>query len=210
MPSLLPPAVPPGRLNSQSQPEIVADDLLLRSWSPNDALGVSTAYDDPSIQRWHGRTMTPEEALTWVADACAGWSKETLASWAVVNSTGLAGRMTLRLHLADGWAEASYWVVPAARGNAVAPRALRAVASWSFDVGLHRVELQHSVVNEGSCRVAIKAGFRAEGTKRGAGLHIDGWHDMHLHSCTDADLRAATGAPVARNLPPISPVSRDR
>jgi RimJ/RimL family protein N-acetyltransferase len=30
--------------------------------------------------------------------------------------------------------------------------------------------------------VAEKAGFAAEGVKRGAGWHADGWHDMHLHA----------------------------
>jgi len=30
--------------------------------------------------------------------------------------------------------------------------------------------------------VATKAGFRAEGTRRGAALHVDGFHDMHAHA----------------------------
>jgi len=30
--------------------------------------------------------------------------------------------------------------------------------------------------------VAVKSGFEAEGTERGAELHTDGWHDMHLHA----------------------------
>jgi hypothetical protein len=28
----------------------------------------------------------------------------------------------------------------------------------------------------------VKSGFEAEGTERGAELHTDGWHDMHLHA----------------------------
>lgn len=36
--------------------------------------------------------------------------------------------------------------------------------------------------NAASCRVALKAGFAAEGTRRSAALHADGWHDMHLHA----------------------------
>jgi RimJ/RimL family protein N-acetyltransferase len=49
-------------------------------------------------------------------------------------------------------------------------------------VGLHRIELSHSAVNPASCRIAEKAGFAYEGTKRRQGLHQDGWHDMHLHA----------------------------
>ncbi len=70
-----------------------------------------------------------------------------------------------------------------ARGRGVATRALRAITDWMFThVGLHRVYLEHSTRNEASCRVAAGAGFLAEGTKRSAGLHLDGWHDMHLYA----------------------------
>jgi len=38
-----------------------------------------------------------------------------------------------------------------------------------------------------SCRVDIKTGFDFEGVKRRAGLHLDGWHDMHLHARINDD-----------------------
>ena len=64
----------------------------------------------------------------------------------------------------------------------MAGRALTAMTEWLFTLGLHRVELMHSVLNEPSCRVAAKQGFELEGTRRSALLHPDGWHDMHLHA----------------------------
>jgi len=83
----------------------------------------------------------------------------------------------------QGQAEVTYWTAAAARGTGVAPAAVGAVAGWAFDVlGLHRLELQHSTGNPASCRVAEKAGFVLEGTRRSALLHDDGWHDMHLHA----------------------------
>lgn len=73
-------------------------------------------------------------------------------------------------------------VVSSALERAVCGRAFLQMATrWAFDIGLHRVELQHSTRNVPSCRVAGKAGFSVEGTKRAAVLHSDGWHDMHLH-----------------------------
>ena len=45
-----------------------------------------------------------------------------------------------------------------------------------------RLEVWHSTRNAASCRVAEKAGFVAEGVKRHAVLHVDGWHDMHVHA----------------------------
>lgn len=57
-----------------------------------------------------------------------------------------------------------------------------AVATWAFDeLGMHRVEVAHSIANPLSCRVASKAGFEVEGTRTSALLHDDGWHDMHVH-----------------------------
>jgi RimJ/RimL family protein N-acetyltransferase len=49
-------------------------------------------------------------------------------------------------------------------------------------LGLHRLELLHSVHNHASCHVAANAGFAIEGTLKGALEHPDGWHDMHLHA----------------------------
>ena len=45
--------------------------------------------------------------------------------------------------------------------------------------------------NPASCRVAVKAGFREEGVRRGAALHADGWHDMHVHALLADDDQAA-------------------
>jgi RimJ/RimL family protein N-acetyltransferase len=84
--------------------------------------------------------------------------------------------------LADGLATIGYWVVSAARGRGIAPRALVTVTDWAIQkLGLHRLELEHSTRNPASCRVAEKAGYSLESTKRSQGLHADGWHDMHLH-----------------------------
>ncbi len=87
------------------------------------------------------------------------------------------------LKLSDGSGEVLYWLLPAARGRGVAVAAARRISQWAFDdLGLHRLRLCHSVANDPSCRVAVKAGFILEGTMRSALLHEDGWHDQHLHA----------------------------
>lgn len=151
-----------------------------------------SAYRDLEIQRWHARSMTRDEADEWIAAAGAAWAAESAVSWAVDLHGGLAGRMTLKLHLTDGFAAAAYWTRAHARGHGVASIALRLATEWAFSVGMHRVELEHSTLNPASCRVADKAGFDAEGTRRESALHADGWHDMHVHAkISRAD--AATG-----------------
>ncbi|GAA4566463.1 GNAT family N-acetyltransferase [Micromonospora coerulea] len=189
MPLLMGPAVPPGSLAALPQPRITADGLQLRPWQPADRASVVAGYADPAIRRWHCRSMTDGEAAEWIAGWPHRWRAETGAGWAVTGAGRVVGQISLRrIVLAEGLAEVSYWVLPAARGRRVAPRALSGLAAWCFRaLRLHRVELCHSTVNVASCRVAQRAGFAAEGTKRGEGHHADGWHDMHLHARLDSD-----------------------
>ncbi|MEH0844614.1 GNAT family N-acetyltransferase [Micromonospora sp. CPCC 205711] len=189
MPLLVSAAVAPGALARRPQAEIDTAGLRLRPWQPDDAADVVAGYADPAIQRWHCRAMTEPEARAWISAWAQRWRAETGAGWAITDPSGVLGQISLRhLDLHEGLAEVSYWVLPAARGRRVAPRALRALADWCLtDLGLHRVELRHSTANPASCRVAAHAGFTAEGTARGAGRHADGWHDMHLHARLSTD-----------------------
>jgi [ribosomal protein S5]-alanine N-acetyltransferase len=184
--SALPVAAAPGTLSGQAQPVLSAQTgLTLRPFREADADALVAAYADPDIQRWHRRSLDHVEALEWVRGrAWRRWADETGAEWAVVDGSDvLVGRVGLpALHLTDGVAEVGYWVMPGARGRGIAGHALTAMADWLFAQGLHRLELGHSVDNEPSCRVAAKAGFEAEGIRRSALLHPDGWHDMHLHA----------------------------
>jgi RimJ/RimL family protein N-acetyltransferase len=189
VPSLLEPVVSPGTMRAHVQPDIHAGDLTLRPWLPSDRSTVVAAYSDPGIQQWHCRSMTNEEATDWIAHWPGRWRNETGAGWAVLDEGKVAGQISIRrLELASGLGEVSYWVLPAARGRRVAPRALVALTKWSFGtLGLHRIEVNHSIANQASCRVAWHAGFLPEGTKRAEMRHADGWHDMHLHARLASD-----------------------
>lgn len=190
MPLLAAPVVPSGRWGDRPQPTLTADGLVLRPWLPGDAAAVRAAYEDPSIRWWHARTMADDdEALAWIDTKRAVWHDERGAEWAVtvpdVNGPGtVVGRVAFNhLNLYEGYGAMAYWVVPAARGRRVAVRAGTAALRWAFDdVGLHRVEVEHSTRNDASCRVAELLGCRAEGVRRAHALHADGHHDMHLHA----------------------------
>jgi RimJ/RimL family protein N-acetyltransferase len=163
--------------------------LTLRPWLPSDAGVVLAAYTDPDIQHWHRRALVSEdEARELIADWNRGWHAETDGGWAIVSGEPgeVTGRVTLgKVSLEGGHARCGYWVLPSARGSGIATRAVLGLSRWAVDdLGLHRLELGHSVANEASCRVASKAGFRLEGTLHAALLHPDGWHDMHLHAQT--------------------------
>ncbi|WP_328882775.1 GNAT family N-acetyltransferase [Streptomyces sp. NBC_00299] len=193
MPFLTSPVLPAGTLARIPQPTLrTGDGLLLRPWRADDAPAVHAAFQDPVMHQWHARAAdSVAEVCGWIAEWRTAWTEERHPQWAVVDaeSDRLLGRVALReVHLDDGTAEVAYWTTAEARGRGVAARATTTLARWALDdIGFHRLELLHAVRNEASCRVAGKAGFLLEGTKRSSALHRDGWHDMHLHARVQGD-----------------------
>lgn len=186
MPLLVAPHLPVGTFSGQPQPHLTGSTIELRPWIDADIPTLVRAYADHDIQRWHCRSLDDGEAAATVRQWHSSWAAETGASWAVTGLDGgsAIGRVALReLDLADGFAEVGYWVLPSARRRGVAADSVTTLSRWAFDaVGFHRLELQHSVGNTASCRVATATGFAPEGTLRASGLHTDGWHDMHVHA----------------------------
>jgi len=192
MPPLIEPVVPAGQLGETEQPVILGEGVRLRPWRLDDAAALRDAFGDEAIQRWHGRTIdTDVEAETLIRGWQHAWATEAAARWVITtpDEDVLAGQVGARtLDLAEGVAELSYWIAAPARGQGLAAQAARVLTDWLLgEVGLHRVELQHSTANPTSCAVAERAGFPAEGTRREAGLHADGWHDMHVHGRVAGD-----------------------
>ncbi|MFJ9040361.1 GNAT family N-acetyltransferase [Streptomyces sp. NPDC102406] len=179
--------ITPGTLTRTPQPTLRTPDgeLALQAPALSHAQAVHDAFQDPALRYWHARSMESlDEARAWVVEAQEGWRREKAAQWIVTRASDGTplGRMALRdMNLLDGLAEIGYWVMPQARGQGVAPMALTALTDWALGVGFHRLDLEHSTRNEASCRVALKAGYPLEGTRRSSALHTDGWHDMHVH-----------------------------
>ena len=168
------------------QPSLRIDEHLeLRPFRLTDAGAVVEAFSAPDIQHWHFRRYDTEaEAREWIAGCADEWRAERCATWAIAGrrTMDVMGRVSVRTNLQDGYGEVSYWVLPRARGSGIATRGCIAATRWAHALGLHRVQLEHSVHNELSRRVALRAGFVEEGVRRGANLHDDGWHDMRLYS----------------------------
>ncbi|MER5448175.1 GNAT family N-acetyltransferase [Streptomyces sp. NPDC002764] len=180
--------LPKGTLSRASQPLLATGDgLVLRPWRVEDVPAVHQAFQDPLMHQWHiRRSDSEEEAAGWVREWVEEWEGERKAQWAVVDADTdrLLGRVALLgILLVEAQAKVAYWTTAAARGRGVATRATDTLTRWAFDeIGFHRLELLHATANQASCRVAAKAGFALEGTKRSAAYHQDGWHDMHLHA----------------------------
>lgn len=183
------PVIPLGEFARLKQPILEVDDLVMRPWELADVPVVVEAYQDPAIIQWHGKTMTTDDAKKWVLHWPSRWQDESGAGWSISRDGETIGQISLRrIDLANGSGELSYWVLPQGRGANVAPRGLRELSTWAFDMAhFHRLELAHSVNNPASCIVAHKSGYLTEGIKRQQVLHADGWHDMHCHARLASD-----------------------
>ena len=186
MPLLVEPAMRRGILRDGGQPRLAIDrGLVLRPWRDGDAPMVQTAFACPDIQRWHVRRLDSlQEAVEWTEQWAGRWETESSASWAVVGGDDQPlGQVGLRnVSLAEGSADLSYWVTPAARGQAIATRSVKVLSAWAFGViGFNRLAIHHSTANTASCAVAGRTGYSLEGTMRQAIKHADGWHDWHVH-----------------------------
>jgi RimJ/RimL family protein N-acetyltransferase len=81
------------------------------------------------------------------------------------NQLGFAAFVQLDRDADEG--EIGYAIDSAARGKGVATRSLDLLTRWGFDVlGLARIELIIDVENDGSARVAERAGYFFEGVLR--------------------------------------------
>jgi RimJ/RimL family protein N-acetyltransferase len=169
-------------------------DLVLRPPVEEDAPEAYVLLNDPDVQLWNPGRACPdlETAAAWCRDG-ADWSDGTHATFHAVDpeSAKMLGNVSLfAIDLTDRTAKIGYRVLPTARGRGVARQMVDAVTRWAFEAReLMRVQLEHSVHNEASCRVAVTAGFVLEGTARSAYAvpGTDDREDAHIHGRLPTD-----------------------
>jgi RimJ/RimL family protein N-acetyltransferase len=173
--------------------EIAAGAWQLRPPSADEAADALAMLHDPLTVQFNPapRVVDLATARAW-CESGADWSDGSHATFSVLDATTgrLAGNVSLwEVDLARHVAAIGYRTAPWARGQGVATTAVAAVARWAFGaLGMERISLPHDPENLASCRVAEKAGFRAEGTLRGAYRADDGTrHDEHVHARLSTD-----------------------
>lgn len=153
--------------------------IELREWRADDAAAVLRAFQTEDMSRQAPWPMvTLKDAQGWIA----AWEGVGHA-FAVTLDGQVAGNVAITgidKHL-NGWV--SYWTTAEARGKGVAVTGTRLLAEWAFkERGLFRLELGHRTNNPASCRVAVKAGFLAEGIERGKLLYDGTRYDVERHA----------------------------
>jgi RimJ/RimL family protein N-acetyltransferase len=183
---------------------ITVQGIRLRPFTEADLPAVARALLDPNILSWAAgrsvaRARPDERAHLWLQARRTSWA-DGIALYAVTDADDgtLLGSISVRdIDRLPDQAVVGYWVTPAARGRGVASRALDAASYWAFSpledggLALHRINLDHVLLNTGSCKVALKADFQIEGTMRDYFIEANGRrHDAHLHARLATD-RAA-------------------
>ena len=169
-------------------------DLVLRPPAEEDAPAAYELLNDPDVKLWNPGRECPdlEAAAAWCRSG-ADWSDGSHATWHAVHpDTGaMLGNVSLfAIDTDDRVAKIGYRVMPSARGRGVARQMVDVVTQWAFESrGLMRVQLEHSIHNQASCRVAQAAGFVLEGTARSA-YAVPGSEereDCHIHGRLPSD-----------------------
>ncbi|MFH9425929.1 GNAT family N-acetyltransferase [Streptomyces sp. NPDC017529] len=183
---------------------LTTERLVLRPFVPADAPAVHAACQDPDIPRW---TPVPSpydfsHAQDFVARTCPeGWRTDTAYNFAVTAKAdgtlvGAMGLVHLALHTAERQAEIGYWTAEERRGRGYTVEAVREVARWAFTcLRVERLEWLAQAGNTGSRAVALKAGFRMEGTLRAKIAHRATRRDAWIGALLPADLGLASEAP---------------
>jgi RimJ/RimL family protein N-acetyltransferase len=152
--------------------------VTLRRWRTDDASAVFAACQDSLIARFTPipQPYTEEHARSFVERGRECWTAHGECLFAIVGATSgeFLGAMT-RHEPRRHRVEFGYWLAPAARGRAVASRALRLIADWTLAAThLVRLELWTDADNDAPGRVAEQAGFSREGVLRAWAVDRDG------------------------------------
>ena len=176
--------------------------LILRAWTEADVDAITEACQDPQIQRYVPVPVpyTRADAETFVrvtaphiraTGSGAIFGVFAAATGEAVGSIGLHDLSRLDKPY-GGAGEIGYWTAPGARGLGYMTEAVREVCRWGFEeLGLARIEWLAIAGNEGSRRVAQKAGFTLEGTLRAKTVQRGVREDTWIGSLLRTELRSA-------------------
>ncbi len=189
-----------------SRGEINGAGVRLRAYRPDDAAALAEGFSDPLCQRFlpplptpftlaHAERFIAERVVAIFADGGAGYAIADPSTDELIGGAGFD-----RVAPGRGQAEIGYWTAPWARRRGVATGALRALTRHAFQRGLERLELLTHWDNPASQRVALAAGYRREGVRRGALPARDGGRDDMV---AFARLAGDPADPVPRLLPDL-------
>lgn len=159
---------------------IEGERVRLRLFRESDVAGLTGGCADPLVRRFLPHLPDPyteADARWWIGEGSAAAWAAGGAAYAIADRAGdrlLGGIGIGEVSPARRQGEVGYWVAPWARRRGVATDATRLLGTAALGDGFSRLELLTHLDNTPSQRVALAAGFRREGIRRGGGVAPDG------------------------------------
>jgi len=164
-------------LSSYAFPEeLRVDDLIVRPPNHDDVEQIVPAFVDPLVGGEAGLPPFDSAALHAFLDEQLGAMRSAgmLSPYVIEDSENrelLGGCAMHHLDRLRDVVEIGYRLFVASRGRGVATRVVNAMCDHAFAGGIYRVEAVVRPANTASVRVLERAGFRADGIRRGLLRH---------------------------------------
>jgi RimJ/RimL family protein N-acetyltransferase len=189
------------------KPEPIEDERVrLRLYRESDVPDLVAAGADPEIRRFLPMLpdpLTEADARWWIGEGSPAAWRDGGAAYAIADpvTDRLLGAMGIS-HVVPvrRQSEVGYWVAPWARGRGVATEATRLLAAAALGDEFSRLELLTHAENVPSQRVALAAGFKREGVRRGAVIGAGGDREDRI---VWVRLASDPPGPVRRLLPDL-------
>jgi RimJ/RimL family protein N-acetyltransferase len=170
------------------------EKITLRPAEMRDVEAIYAVCKEDETLRWTNLPLDydRDRAVSFVNEYAPGWwVRHEGAVWVIADAAGdYAGQLDLRIDARDKQiADVGFITAPHARGRGYMTAALRAAVEFGFDeLNLQRIEWRAQVGNEGSRRVAEKAGFQHEGIQRHGCPQRGQRHDAWVAAILPGDL----------------------
>jgi len=186
---------------------VETERLVLRCWSPKDALAWRQALDDsdqhlrPWIPFMKFEPRTLEQTVDWVRSLRANFDTDELYRYGVFSREdgSLLGENMLLPRVGPGGLEVGYWTHVNNSGRGYATEASSAMIRVAFEIaGMERVEIHCAPGNAASAAIPARLGFGHEATLKNRHPDTEGGiQDLMIWTLFAEDY---PGSP-ARNLP---------
>jgi [ribosomal protein S5]-alanine N-acetyltransferase len=141
-------------------PPLTDGSVWLRASEPRDLPAIDAGIHDPDVIRWIGPTQG--SATDVIALNRERWASGSPTLSICERDGSCVGLVWINVRDADQTTgSVGYWLLPRARGQGLATRAVRLVSGWALrEMGVTNLRLTTEPENERSRRVAERSGFR--------------------------------------------------
>ncbi|MDA1095813.1 MAG: GNAT family N-acetyltransferase [Chloroflexi bacterium] len=174
-------------MNTETQPTITTERIILRPFSPEDAPVVQRLAGDRAVADTTERIPHPYEdgmAEAWIATHPQQFIERKECTFAIVLNDGeqVIGAVGLTLTMTHARGELGYWIGIEFWNQGYCTEAARAVVEYGFSgLGLHRIQARHLTRNPASGRVMVKLGMQHEGRLREHARKCDVFEDVDVY-----------------------------